>query len=66
MTAAIRSEEAFLRRMFGGPIRSRIGAPGSRRAPRAFSLAQAMANREYRAVAGLARRRCCCWLEGNV
>jgi protein-S-isoprenylcysteine O-methyltransferase Ste14 len=57
LTAAIRSEEAFLRRTFGEQYdlyRSGIAAkrrdPGAAR--RRFSLAQAMANREYRAVAG--------------
>jgi len=60
LTAAIKSEEAFLRRTFGDQYdlyrsgveakrRERGGASG-----RAFSLQQAMANREYRAVAGLA------------
>jgi len=56
MTAAITSEEAHLRRLFGeqydlyrhGVALKRAG--GSRRR---FSLAQAMANREYRAVIGL-------------
>ena len=59
IAAAIRSEEAFLRRTFGdGYDRYRSGAnaaaagPGSDR--RRFSAAQAIANREYRAVAGLA------------
>jgi hypothetical protein len=56
--AAIRSEEAFLRSRFGdgydayrrgGAVRDGAGA-GARR----FSLAQAIANREYRAVTGLA------------
>jgi len=57
LTAAIKSEEAFLRRAFGEQYdlyRSGIAAkrrdPGSSR--RRFSLAQAIANREYRAVAG--------------
>jgi hypothetical protein len=59
ITAAIRSEEAFLRRTFGdGYDRYRRGtnppAAGSRLGHRRFSAAQAMANREYRAVAGLA------------
>jgi protein-S-isoprenylcysteine O-methyltransferase Ste14 len=56
MTAAITSEEAYLRRLFGeqydlyrhGVALKRAG--GSRRR---FSLKQAMANREYRAVLGL-------------
>ena len=57
LTAAIKSEEAYLRRTFGEQYdlyRSGIAAkrrdPGAAR--RRFSLAQAMANREYRAVAG--------------
>lgn len=59
ITAAIRSEEAFLRRTFGdGYDRYRRGgADGgvmrAANAGRRFSLAQARANREYRAVAGL-------------
>jgi protein-S-isoprenylcysteine O-methyltransferase Ste14 len=57
LTAAIKSEEAFLRRTFGEQYdlyrsgiaaRRRDAGAGRRR----FSLAQAMANREYRAVAG--------------
>ena len=58
LTAAIKSEEAYLRRAFGEQYdlyrkgieeRRRSGFAPSRR----FSLAQAMANREYRAVIGL-------------
>ena len=59
LTAAIKSEEAFLRRTFGEQYdlyRSGIAAkrrdPGAAR--RRFSLQQAMANREYRAVVGFA------------
>jgi hypothetical protein len=57
--AAIRSEEAFLRRTFGdGYDAYRRGGESTRNhavpAARRFSVAQAMANREYRAVAGLA------------
>ena len=51
LTAAMRSEEAFLRRTFGdGYDRYRRGEaqPAKR-----FEFAQAMANREYRAVIGL-------------
>jgi hypothetical protein len=51
ITAAIRTEEAFLRRTFGdeyGRYRAR-GAPAVRR----FSLARARANREHRTIAGL-------------
>lgn len=58
IAAAIRSEEAFLRRTFGdGYDRYRSGANSAATGPRSdrrrFSAAQAMANREYRAVAGL-------------
>jgi protein-S-isoprenylcysteine O-methyltransferase Ste14 len=67
--AAIRTEEAFLRRTFGADYdRYRRGAGVVHRAAspdgssfelpldgvRRFSIAQAMANREYRAVSGLA------------
>jgi protein-S-isoprenylcysteine O-methyltransferase Ste14 len=57
LTAAIKSEEAFLRRTFGEQYDLyRSGVAAKRRDPgaarRRFSLAQAMANREYRAVAG--------------
>jgi hypothetical protein len=57
LTAAIKSEEAFLRGAFGDEYRRyRAGAPGAPgvNAVRRFSLAQAMANHEPRAVAGLA------------
>jgi protein-S-isoprenylcysteine O-methyltransferase Ste14 len=57
MTAAIRNEEAFLRRAFGDRYDRyrRGGAPtGSESgAARRFTLAQAIANREHRAIAGL-------------
>jgi protein-S-isoprenylcysteine O-methyltransferase Ste14 len=58
LTAAVRSEEAFLRRTFGARYdRYRRGTKTSERAPddarRRFSLAQARANREYRALVGL-------------
>ena len=59
LTAAIKSEEAFLRRTFGDQYELyRSGVEAKRRerggaSNRAFSLQQAMANREYRAVAGL-------------
>lgn len=59
LTAAIKSEEAFLRRTFGDRsdlYRSGVAAKRRERSAasrRAFSLQQAMANREYRAVAGL-------------
>ncbi|PYR79421.1 MAG: isoprenylcysteine carboxylmethyltransferase family protein [Acidobacteria bacterium] len=53
LTAAIRSEEAFLTRAFGETYdryRESRAEPMERR----FSLARAMRNREYRAAAGLA------------
>jgi protein-S-isoprenylcysteine O-methyltransferase Ste14 len=63
ITAAIRTEEAFLRRTFGDAYdvyqRSRgVGGEAQRaevneRSSRRFSLARVMRNREYRAVAGL-------------
>ncbi len=64
ITAAIRSEEAFLRQKFGdqydryrrGEAGSRDAAAGSRdaaAATRRFSVAQARANHEYRAMLGL-------------
>ena len=59
LTAAIKSEEAFLRRTFGDQYdlyRSGVAARRRERnaaSRRGFSLSQAMANREYRAVAGL-------------
>jgi protein-S-isoprenylcysteine O-methyltransferase Ste14 len=52
ITAAIRTEEAFLRRTFGDAYdryRQSVGEPPARR----FSLARVMRNREYRAAAGL-------------
>lgn len=58
ITAAIRSEEAYLRGKFGADYESyrrgvaRSAAAGTE-AARPFSLAQAMTNREHRAVAGL-------------
>jgi protein-S-isoprenylcysteine O-methyltransferase Ste14 len=59
LTAAIKSEEAFLRRTFGDQYdlyRSGVAARRRERnaaARRPFSFEQAMANREYRAVIGL-------------
>ena len=59
LTAAIKSEETFLRRTFGDQYdlyRSGVAAKRRERSAasrRRFSLAQARANREYRAVAGL-------------
>jgi protein-S-isoprenylcysteine O-methyltransferase Ste14 len=57
LTAAIKSEEAFLRRTFGDQYDLyRSGVAAKRRdrgtARRRFSLSQAVANREYRAVVG--------------
>ena len=52
MTAAIRTEEAFLRRTFGDTYdryQQSRAAPSSRR----FSLERVIRNREYRAAAGL-------------
>src|SRR5262245_48011059 len=58
-TAAIKSEEAFLRRTFGeqydlyreGQVAKR--AASARRPGKKFSVAQAIANREHRALVGL-------------
>jgi protein-S-isoprenylcysteine O-methyltransferase Ste14 len=53
ISAAVRSEEAFLRERFGERYdRYRRGA-GVMIEARRFSVAQAIANREYRAVGGL-------------
>jgi protein-S-isoprenylcysteine O-methyltransferase Ste14 len=58
LTAAIKSEEAYLRRLFGEQYdlyrsgvlaKRRAGGHGARRR---FSVAQAIANREHRALAG--------------
>ena len=60
ITAAIRSEEAFLRQTFGDHYdryrRGAVGERATRRARRRFSMAQAMANREYRALTGAGAR----------
>jgi protein-S-isoprenylcysteine O-methyltransferase Ste14 len=56
ITAAIRSEEAFLRQKFGAQYESYRRGVASRdreSATRRFSVAQALANREHRAVAGV-------------
>lgn len=57
LVAAIRSEEAFLRRSFGDQYeryrRPGVGGPPDAEVERGFSLARAIANREHRAVAGL-------------
>jgi protein-S-isoprenylcysteine O-methyltransferase Ste14 len=59
LTAAIKSEEAYLRRTFGeqydlyrSGLAARRANPAALR--RRFSVQQAMANREYRALVGLA------------
>jgi hypothetical protein len=56
ITAAVRSEEAFLRKTFGEAYdryRQGSGARDHDGSTRRFRLSQAMANREYRAVAGV-------------
>jgi protein-S-isoprenylcysteine O-methyltransferase Ste14 len=59
LTAAMKSEEAFLRRTFGDQYdlyRSGVAAKRRERSAasrRPFRMEQAIANREYRAVAGL-------------
>lgn len=53
LTAAIRSEEAFLRERFGDRYETYRRA-GRVDRERRFTVRQALANREYRAVAGLA------------
>lgn len=56
ITAAIRSEEAFLRQKFGDRYdryRSGDGATDEAAHTRRFAVAQAMTNHEYRAVLGL-------------
>jgi hypothetical protein len=57
ITAAVRSEEAFLRQKFGDQYdqyRRGVGGPRDTAATtRRFTLAQALANREHRAVSGL-------------
>ncbi|HEX7086782.1 MAG TPA: isoprenylcysteine carboxylmethyltransferase family protein [Vicinamibacterales bacterium] len=52
LTAAIRSEEAFLREKFGDAYDAYAQARGPR-VSRRFSWARAWRNREYRAMAGL-------------
>ena len=59
LTAAVKSEETYLRRTFGEQYDLyRSGLAAKRRDPsaarRRFSLRQAIANREYRAVVGFA------------
>jgi protein-S-isoprenylcysteine O-methyltransferase Ste14 len=56
LTAAIKSEEAFLRNRFGDQYdryRHGGGAPSATDAGRRFAVSQAIANREYRAIVGL-------------
>lgn len=53
IAAAIRTEEAFLRRTFGEAY-DRYSRSEAVPMPRRFSAARVMRNREYRAVAGLA------------
>lgn len=52
--AAVKSEETFLRTRFGDRYDDYRRGAVARGSTRRFSLAQAIANREYRAVAGLA------------
>lgn len=53
LTAAIRTEEAFLSQAFGDTY-DQYRDSRAEPMPRRFSLARAMRNREYRAIAGLA------------
>jgi protein-S-isoprenylcysteine O-methyltransferase Ste14 len=53
LTAAIRTEEAFLSQAFGDTY-DQYRDSRAEPMPRRFSLARAMRNREYRAMAGLA------------
>jgi protein-S-isoprenylcysteine O-methyltransferase Ste14 len=57
ITAAIRSEEAFLRGKFGARYdryrHGRIGTSDEAARSRRFSMSQAIANREYRAAVGV-------------
>jgi protein-S-isoprenylcysteine O-methyltransferase Ste14 len=53
LTAAVRSEEAFLRSAFGDRY-DRYRQAGEVNAGQSFSVERAFANREYRAVVGLA------------
>ena len=52
LTAAVRTEEAFLRRRFGGAYDEYRRSEGEKM-KRRFSLARAWRNKEYRAVVGL-------------
>jgi protein-S-isoprenylcysteine O-methyltransferase Ste14 len=53
ITAAVRTEEAFLRRTFGS-VYDEYRMSGGAAVDRRFSVARAVRNREYRAVLGLA------------
>jgi protein-S-isoprenylcysteine O-methyltransferase Ste14 len=53
IAAAIRTEEAFLRKQFGGAYDDYAASRGPN-AARQFSLARAWRNKEYRAVTGFA------------
>jgi protein-S-isoprenylcysteine O-methyltransferase Ste14 len=53
MTAAVRTEEAFLRARFGAEYEEYCRGAGTA-SERPFSLARVWRNREYRAVAGMA------------
>jgi hypothetical protein len=55
ITAAIRTEEAFLRRTFGDAY-DRYQQSRGARSSRQFSLERVLRNREYRAAIGLVRR----------
>jgi protein-S-isoprenylcysteine O-methyltransferase Ste14 len=65
--AAIRSEEAFLRAKFGAGYEAwRRGAASPGDAARRFSTAQAIANREYRALAGVVAAMLLLWLKASL
>jgi protein-S-isoprenylcysteine O-methyltransferase Ste14 len=53
LSAAVRTEEAFLRTRFGADYDAYKHGRATTAAPRDFSLARAMRNREYRSVAGV-------------
>jgi hypothetical protein len=53
ITAAVRTEEAFLRRQFGAAYR-RFKSGDAAGPPRRFSLERAIANGEHRTLAGIA------------
>jgi protein-S-isoprenylcysteine O-methyltransferase Ste14 len=53
LTAAVRTEEAYLRRTFGDAY-DRYSRSEAEPMPRRFSLSRVLRNREYRAVIGLA------------